>query len=39
MVDGLDVRSLLDGKPRPAAGQTAPPWGLYLVDVTYDQRQ
>ena len=39
MVDGLDVRSLLDGEPRPAAGQTAPPWGLYLVDVTYDQRQ
>jgi tRNA pseudouridine38-40 synthase len=39
MIDGVDVQSLLDGKPRTAAGQTAPPWGLYLVGVTYDQPQ
>jgi tRNA pseudouridine38-40 synthase len=39
MVDGLDLQSLLGGEPRSAAGQTAPPWGLYLVDVTYDQQR
>ena len=35
MVDGVDVRPLLDGAPRTAAGQTAPPWGLYLVGVGF----
>ena len=35
MVDGIDLSPLLAGADRTAAGQTAPPWGLYLVAVAY----
>jgi tRNA pseudouridine38-40 synthase len=38
MLDGIDLAPLLDGADRADAGQTAPPWGLYLVAVAYSRR-
>jgi len=35
MLDGIDLAPLLEGAARTDAGQTAPPWGLYLVAVAY----
>ena len=35
MLDGIDLAPLLAGADRADAGQTAAPWGLYLVAVRY----
>ena len=37
MLDGVDLEPLLAGADRADAGQTAPPWGLYLVAVAYSR--
>ena len=39
MVDGIAIAPLLERNVRSDAGQTAPPWGLYLVGVAYDQER
>lgn len=38
-IDPLDVQNLLDAKDRRMAGDTAPPQGLYLWEVIYNNHQ
>jgi tRNA pseudouridine38-40 synthase len=35
MLERRDLRPLVEGRPRPEAGATAPPHGLYLTGVSY----
>jgi tRNA pseudouridine38-40 synthase len=38
-LEPADLAALLGGAPREEAGRTAPPHGLYLIGVAYDQEQ